>query len=244
MWISTLSYEEINKIIQVLELVHNNFNKSLIAFESIKNSKLIDKILSDSLLKNDNLLYASLIMPPHIYNILWDDNIENISLKRIHGLSRLFKKSEIQNLLPSIPCPILINENLSLDQITNFSEILEKIIEYPSLVSILEKNFWEDKIVLTHNESFSELIMSANICNALWNEMILNEKMTPEKMHIIDKYLTVELINVLWIFINYENMSLDKITLIGQMMSVEEILEIWVERLTEMSISDLQIELF
>tara|TARA_B110000879_G_C11113413_1_gene488425 strand:+ start:1220 stop:1420 length:201 start_codon:yes stop_codon:yes gene_type:complete len=65
----------------------------------------------------------------------------NISLKRIHGLSRLFKKSEIQNLLPSIPCPILINENLSLDQITNFSEILEKIIEYPSLVSILEKNF-------------------------------------------------------------------------------------------------------
>ena len=78
MWISTLSYEEINKIIQVLELVHNNFNKSLIAFESIKNSKLIDHILSDTLLKNDNLLYASLIMPPHIYNILWDENIQNI----------------------------------------------------------------------------------------------------------------------------------------------------------------------
>ena len=68
--------------------------------------------------------------------------------------------------------------------------------------------------------------------------------MTPEKMHIIEKYLTVELINVLWIFINYENMSLDKIILIGQRMSAEEVLKIWVERLTEMSISDLQIELF
>lgn len=215
------------------------FKKSLTSFETMKNSIFVENILEEKISSNENIMYARLIMSPEIYNVVWENNIENMSLKRIHIISQHLTSNQIQN----IPTHILINETITIDRIDNFLKILP-IFTIPynqELASILKNTFWTEQKTVEHNIWFAQLIISSEKYQIIWEENLLNENISPEKMYAIEEYLTIEQITVIsWLFLSHENMTVDKIILIGQMLSADEILDIWAENLAKMTIGEIQ----
>lgn len=225
------------------DLLSPIFPKSLTVFETIKNKELVKEILEQQTTINESIIYASLILSPEIYNVLWENNIKNMPIKRIHQLTHSFTATDAQKL-HTVPCHILMNEALTMEKITSFLEIRDKISTNSTLVSVLEDETWLDELSTEHNKSFAELIMSEEKRVELWNNAITSKYMSPERMHTIEKRLGVEEIKILWEWITHKNMTVDKIILIGEMLSVDDLLKIWAENLAKMSISELQTAIF
>lgn len=219
------------------------FKKSLASFESLKNKEFISDILEEQISSNENVIYARLIMIPEVYNTLWEDNIKKMSLERIHRLTRDFIKKEAQKL-HTVPIHILVNEDIAMTEISTFLKIRDIISENPILVSVLENETWLNKQSSEHSIDFSYLILSNIKREAIWEKAIMSENMSPERMYTIEKRLNIEKINELWTCISHKNMTIDKIILIGEMLSIDDIRDFWAEKLTQISIADLQMELY
>ncbi|MFK7779581.1 MAG: hypothetical protein QM490_00300 [Candidatus Gracilibacteria bacterium] len=239
-----LSDKEIEILVEEFKDINSPvYRKSIISFENIKNSILVDDILKEQDSQNEHIAYARLVMSPDLYEVLGDDNIEKMSLKRIHHFKHAFRKVE-EKELHTVPCHILTNEKTTMEQITTFFIIRDIISEDPILVSILEKETGTEQQSSEYNESFAELIISEEKREALGKNAIINENMSPERMYTIEIRLSVEEITMLGEWITHENMTVDKIILIGEMLSKDDILKIGAENLAKMSIGDLQMEIF
>lgn len=91
-------------------------------------------------------------------------------------------------------------------------------------------NTWTSSIDST------ELGISEDVSNILDN----NE----EKITCAKEELSIEQYNALWEkFITHEKMTVDKLTVIGYMLSVDEIIERWAEKLANMTMAELKLEI-
>lgn len=273
---SILDSEELNTYIEINSKIASNwFKKSLKGFDNMRENLRINNKIEEEVGTNVNIIYAKILMSPELYEVLWEENITKMSLERIYIINRNLTVKNIQ----LIPSRILIDESIPIDSIDAYLVILWKLKENlnEELVDILKNTYWTQDAWLENNLLFAKILLSPEKYQIIWEENLENENISPEIMYAIEDNLNIEVITALkWINLTHNNMSVNKIVLIGQMLSADEILKFgfekwqlmikweseetlnssdqiwpankpptfWAERIAEMTISELQMELY
>lgn len=236
-----LPEERIRILEKYWDIDFKHLDKSLLAFETIWNEEVVKNILENQIMPNKKVRYAELILPPKAYEVLWEENIKEMSYDRIHILWTLVKR--YAEVLHNAPCSILTNEDITMERVTPYLKIRDMVSEDPILVSALEDKMFGEELSSEHNEAYANFILSDEKRKALWKKTIMDKNMSPERMNIIELHLSAEEISALWEWIVHENMLIDKFFLIARL-GIDQITDIWAEELAKMSMSDLEMAVF